>query len=63
MTFGPVGAICVALHPGWVRTDMGGSDADLSVTDSVAGLRTTLKKIGRSDNGKFLNYDGTLLPW
>ncbi len=63
LTFGPAGAICVALHPGWVRTDMGGSEADLAVTDSVAGLRTTLKKIDRSDNGKFLNVDGTPLPW
>lgn len=63
LTFGREGAICVALHPGWVRTDMGGGDADLAVADSVAGLRTTLKKIGRSNNGKFLNYDGTLLPW
>ena len=63
LTFGPAGAICVALHPGWVRTEMGGSEADLSVTDSAAGLRTTLEKVRPSDNGKFLNYDGTSLPW
>lgn len=63
LTFGPDGAICVALHPGWVRTDMGGSEADLTVADSADGLRTTLKKISRSDNGTFLNYDGTPLPW
>ena len=63
LTYGPAGAICVALHPGWVRTDMGGSEADLAVADSAAGLRITLKKIGREDNGKFLNYDGKALPW
>ena len=63
LTFGPAGAICVAMHPGWVRTDMGGSEADLSVADSVTGLRATLKKIRQTDNGRFLNFDGAPLPW
>ena len=63
LTFGPAGAICVAMHPGWVRTDMGGSEADLSAAESVDALRATLKKIRPADNGKFLNYDGTPLPW
>lgn len=63
LTFGSAGAICVAMHPGWVRTDMGGSEADLSVTESAAGLRATLKKIRQADNGKFLNYDATPIPW
>ena len=63
LTFGPAGAICVAMHPGWVRTDMGGSEADLSVAESTAGIRATLKKIRPANNGQFLNYDGTPLPW
>ena len=63
LTFGPAGAICVAMHPGWVRTDMGGSEADLSVAESTAGIRATLNKIRPADNGHFLNYDGTPLPW
>ncbi len=56
-------AVCVALHPGWVRTDMGGPEADLSPQDSVAHLRRTLAALGPADNGAYLNYDGTPLPW
>lgn len=56
-------AICVAFHPGWVRTDMGGSGADLAVHDSVTGMRNTLQGLQPSDNGAFFNFDGTPLPW
>jgi len=56
-------AICVALHPGWVRTDMGGPGADLDVTDSAAGLRRTLAALQPTDHGGFFNFDGTALPW
>jgi NAD(P)-dependent dehydrogenase (short-subunit alcohol dehydrogenase family) len=63
LTFGAAGATCVAFHPGWVQTDMGGAGADLKVADSVRGMRTTLAGIDRSANGSFLNYDGTSIPW
>jgi NAD(P)-dependent dehydrogenase (short-subunit alcohol dehydrogenase family) len=56
-------AVCIAIHPGWVRTDMGGEGADLSVEDSVRDLRQTIARIGHTDNGSFLNHDGTALPW
>ena len=56
-------ATCVALHPGWVRTDMGGADADLDVADSVAHLRRTLAALTPADNGGYLDYDGTPLAW
>lgn len=56
-------AICVALHPGWVKTDMGGADAQLDVDAAVAGLRATLARLTRADNSTFLNYDGTPIPW
>jgi NAD(P)-dependent dehydrogenase (short-subunit alcohol dehydrogenase family) len=55
--------VCVALHPGWVRTDMGGRGADLDVADSVAGLRRTLAGLKPADNGGFFNHDGTPLAW
>jgi NAD(P)-dependent dehydrogenase (short-subunit alcohol dehydrogenase family) len=56
-------ATCVALHPGWVRTDMGGEGADLDVSDSVRGLRSTLAALTPADNGRFLNHDGQPLDW
>lgn len=56
-------AICVALHPGWVQTDMGGDGADLKVSDSVSGLRRTLAGLKPADNGGFFNHDGSKIAW
>jgi len=56
-------ATCVAFHPGWVRTDMGGPGADLAVTDSVAGIRRTLAVLRPTDTGRFLNHDGSAIDW
>ena len=61
--FGPQGAICVALHPGWVKTEMGGAGAEIEVEESVTGLRTTLAGLDSAHNGIFLNYDGTPISW
>ena len=56
-------ATCIALHPGWVRTDMGGAEADIDVGESVRGMRGVLASRGAADTGAFLNYDGTPLAW
>ena len=56
-------ATCIALHPGWVRTDMGGAEADIEVGESVRGMRGVLAGRGAADTGAFLNYDGTPLAW
>jgi NAD(P)-dependent dehydrogenase (short-subunit alcohol dehydrogenase family) len=56
-------AICVALHPGWVRTEMGGDGADIGVQTSVADLRRTLAALTPADNGGFFNHDGQPLAW
>ena len=56
-------AICVAMHPGWVRTDMGGSAADIDVATSVADMRRTLAALRPADNGGFFNHDGQPLGW
>lgn len=56
-------ALCVALHPGWVRTDMGGGEADLDVAESVATMRATLAALTPAEHGGFLNHDGQPLAW
>ncbi len=57
------GITVVALHPGWVRTDMGGPEAPLSVEKSAAGVIATLDGLGPAQNGAFLNWDGSPHPW
>lgn len=56
-------ALCVALHPGWVRTDMGGPDADLAVADSARDLRARLAELTPQHHGGFFDHQGHPLPW
>jgi NAD(P)-dependent dehydrogenase (short-subunit alcohol dehydrogenase family) len=56
-------ATCVAFHPGWVRTDMGGGGADLDVRRSVADLRRVLAGLRPEHNGRFFDHDGAELAW
>lgn len=55
--------LVASMHPGWVKTDMGGKNAPLDVDSSVAGIFSTIEKLGEADTGKFLQYDGSELPW
>ena len=55
-------AVCVA-HPGWVRTDMGGSAADISATESAAGLIRCIDGMTVTQSPRFLNYDGSEISW
>jgi NAD(P)-dependent dehydrogenase (short-subunit alcohol dehydrogenase family) len=57
------GVIVVTLHPGWVRTDMGGAEADLEIPASVAGVVGVLDKVGIADSGRFFDYDGSEIAW
>jgi NAD(P)-dependent dehydrogenase (short-subunit alcohol dehydrogenase family) len=54
---------CVAVHPGWVRTDMGSAAAPLDAATSVSALRALVDRLEPHHNGRFLNYDGHELRW
>ncbi|XP_050663984.1 C-factor [Leptidea sinapis] len=55
--------LVASMHPGWVKTDMGGKNAPLDVATSVRGIFDTIGKLREEDNGKFFQYDGSELPW
>ena len=57
------GLIAIVLHPGWVRTDMGGSSAPLSVEESVAGIRVLVGGLDESKHGQFWTWDGRQHSW
>lgn len=59
----PRGISCVLIHPGWVRTDMGGPNATLSPHDSVAAMRKLIETFGANQSGKFYDHDGREYPW
>jgi NAD(P)-dependent dehydrogenase (short-subunit alcohol dehydrogenase family) len=57
------GVIVIAIHPGWVRTDMGGDLAPLSPVDSVAGILQVVDGLRGASSGKFYTYEGHEYPW
>lgn len=59
----PRGIVVVALHPGWVRTAMGGEQASESPEASVAGLLRVIAGLQAADSGCFLDWTGVTLPW
>ncbi|MHA6834193.1 SDR family oxidoreductase [Ralstonia pseudosolanacearum] len=63
LSFDARNAICLTFHPGWVRTDMGGTGAAITPADSVAGMRRVIAAATRGDNGAFRNYDGSGIQW
>lgn len=54
--------LCVAMHPGWVQTDMGGSNAPMDVEESCSQMVATIYGMDESHNGAFIQYDGEILP-
>ena len=63
MDVAPRGLIAVMYNPGWVQTRMGGPSAPLPVGESVAALRAHIARLELRDSGRFLERDGTEIPW
>jgi len=57
------GISVLSLHPGWVQTEMGGPNAQISTAASVAGLKSILQAAGPAQSGHFIEYDGNPIPW
>ncbi|XP_009089118.2 C-factor-like isoform X1 [Serinus canaria] len=60
------GILCVALHPGWVQTDMGrsvGQVPPVTVDDSVQGMLKVLSSLSEKNTGAYLDWEGNVIPW
>lgn len=59
----PFNIAVALLHPGWVRTDMGGPNGLITAETSVAGLRKVIDDLSVAQSGEFIAYDGKPVPW
>lgn len=57
------GFTCLTIHPGWVKTDMGGPNASLTPEESIRGMRAVIQKLGPADTGTYWSYSGEQVPW
>jgi NAD(P)-dependent dehydrogenase (short-subunit alcohol dehydrogenase family) len=55
--------VCAVLHPGWVQTRMGGTNAPVTPEDSIAGMRKVIEGLSVADSGAFFDYQGKPIPW
>ncbi len=61
--WGRGGLVAIVMHPGWVRTDMGGAMAPLSVEESVRGMLQVIARLTPADHGRFWTWEGREHPW
>jgi len=61
--WGQQGVIAIVMHPGWVRTDMGGASAPLSVAKSVTGMRQVISQLTVAEHGRFWTWNGREHSW
>lgn len=57
------GISVISLHPGWVQTEMGGPNAEITTDQSVSGLKSILQSADLHQSGQFIEYDGNNIPW
>lgn len=63
IAYRPSGITVVGLHPGWVRTDMGGPEAPLSVEESVSKLLGIIESLSPSRSGEVISFEGEVIPY
>ncbi|XP_053126714.1 C-factor-like isoform X1 [Hemicordylus capensis] len=63
MSYKEDGILCTMIHPGWVKTDMGGQEADVTVDESVRGILSVLSTLSNEHSGAFFDWKGKKLPW
>ncbi len=51
------------IHPGWVKTDMGGESAPTEIAESVRGIWKVISTMSLETSGQFVNFKGDTLPW
>ncbi|HEY1614216.1 MAG TPA: SDR family oxidoreductase [Rhizomicrobium sp.] len=59
----PRGVTVAVIHPGWVKTDMGGPNADITPEESACGIRKVIAGMTLADTGKFFKWNGDMHPW
>lgn len=59
----PMGVAVALVHPGWVRTDMGGAEADIDVSTSASGILQIAEGLTLKRTGRFFNWDGSSAVW
>jgi len=57
------GIIICPVHPGWVKTDMGGQDAQITAFESATGIFKLVENISIKDSGTFLTWEGDIHVW
>nr|XP_034975495.1 C-factor-like [Zootoca vivipara] len=63
LEYGPLGILCISIHPGWVKTAMGTCLVPTTVTESTSGILKVLSDVTEKDAGSFLDWKGRVVPW
>ena len=61
--FRDANVVVISIHPGWIQTDMGGTQAPRTLEDTIPGMMQVINGLSMADSGAFFNWDGTRIPW